>query len=287
MLTSLLVAALLSSAPLSATPIQGRTPAPVSPGNTSTETAEGVEILRRVLIESLDKAFVEKPTRDQVLSGRDQVLFDRGFQTDGLVTRLWAGGQTVQHARAFHMPEAGLFFALDLSLPVVKKEGEAGTEQPENDEWERARQEVRGAPDGVRLRLHRREGEGLGEIDPKAIEQVTDLVLRTLARHISRIEGLGSHETVTVALRLSGKDRSWLHEWSGDEPHGRKALDEEDPEVDEPEQARSMAFSAYVLATGQEVREQNLVLRIPLADLMGAEQATPEQLRRTARVNRY
>ena len=280
MLTSLLAAALLASAPLSATPIQGRTPAPVSQGNTSVETAEGVEILRRVLIEALDKAFVEKPARDQV-------LFNQGFGSEGLVTRLWAGGQTVQHARAFHMPEAGLFFALDLSLPVVKKEGEPGSDQPENDEWERARQEVRGAPNGVRLRLHRMEGEGLGEIDPKAIEQVTDLVLRTLARHVSRIEGLGSHETVTVALRLSGKDRSWLHEWSDDQPHGMKALDGEEPEEGEPERARSMNFSAYVLATGQEVREQNLVLRIPLADLMGAEQASPEQLRRMARVNRY
>ena len=280
MLTTLLAAALLAAAPLPATSIQGRTPAPVSAGNTSTETAEGIEILRRVLIEALDKAFVEQPARDRV-------LFNKDFQTNGLFTSLWAGGQTVQHARAFHMPEVGLFFALDLSLPVVKKEGEPGSDQPENDEWERARREVRGAPDGVRLRVIQREGESLGEIDPKAIDQVTDLVLRTLARHVSRIEGLGSHETVTVALRLSGRDRSWLHEWSEDDPHGLKALDEEAPEVDEPEQARSMAFSAYVLATGHEVREQNLVLRIPLADLKGAEQATPEQLRRTARVNRY
>lgn len=269
----------LAAALLSAAPLQGRTSPPAVDASTSTATAEGVEILRRVLIETLDKAFEEKRPSESV-------RLERGLRVDGLVTTLWADGQTVQHARAFHLPDVGLFLALDLSLPVVKKEqAEPGSDQPENDEWERARREVRGslAPNGMRLRMLKVGGEGLGEIDPKAIDQVTDVVLGALARHVARIEGLGSNETVTVALRLSGKDRSWLHEWSEDEPHTLRLRADEEGEA---EQAQSMAFSAFVMATGHEVREQNLVLQIRLADLTAPDRATPE-LRRVARINRY
>jgi hypothetical protein len=281
LLTSLLAAALLAPVPLQAGAGLATTP------QTTPATAEGIEILRRVLADALDGAF-------QGERGQERVLFNSPGApgVEGLVTTLWAGQQTVQHARAFHLPGAGLFFALDVSLPVVKKAAEEpGTDPPQDDEWERVRREVRGSGSGFRLggRLQM-TSRVVGEIDPKAIEQATDLVLRTLARHVGRIEGLGAHESVTVALRLSGRDRSWLHEWSQDDPH---AFEPQTFEV-EPDGARgegapaqTRAFSAYVLATGQEVRDQNLVLQVTLADLARAASATPEELRRAARINRY
>jgi hypothetical protein len=278
-LTPFLAATLLATAPL-----QVRAGAPPASANTSPETAEGVEILRRVLVEALDKAFEEKD-KDE----RGEFRSEQGLFLEGRVTSLWAGGRSVQHARAFHMPGAGLFFALDLSLPVIKKErDETGTDQPQDDEWERARSELRGtyARDGVALRRLYVGDRTEGEIDPKAIERATDTLLRTLARHVGRIEGLDASETITVALRLSGSDRSWLHEWSTDEPHGLYSLSTGEGE-DSPRKAESMAFSALVLATGQEVRQQNLVVQVGLADLTAPDLASPEALRRRARINRY
>ncbi|HEX6885293.1 MAG TPA: hypothetical protein VF530_18105 [Planctomycetota bacterium] len=280
LLTSLLAAALLAPVPLQAGAGLATTP------QTTPATAEGIEILRRVLADALDDAF-------QGERGQERVLFNSPSTpgVEGLVTTLWAGQQTVQHARAFHLPGAGLFFALDVSLPVVKKAAEAPTsDQPQDDEWERARRELRGSGPGYRLRALPMAEKVVGEIDPQAIEQATDLVLRTLARHVNRIEGLGAQESVTVALRLSGRDRSWLHEWSHDDPHtiepGAFEL-EPDGARGEGARAQTRAFSAYVLATGQEVRDQNLVLQVALADLARAASATPEELRRAARINRY
>lgn len=276
LLTSLLAAALLAPVPLQTA--AGSAPA----AQTSPATAEGLEILRRVLADALDGAFEGE-------RGREQVLFNAPGTpgVDGLVTTLWAGHQTVQHARAFHLPGAGAFFALDVSLPVVKKAAEEpGSDQPQDDEWERARRELRGSGPGYRVRgLLQVPGQVVGEIDPKAIEQTTDLVLRTLARHVGRIEGLGAHESVTVALRLSGRDRSWLHEWTHDEPQTLEL--EPDGGRGEGARAQTRAFSAYVMATGQDVREQNLVLQVALSDLTRAASAAPEDLRRLARINRY
>src|SRR5262245_27322325 len=90
-------------------------PQPVSlPQNTSEATAEGTEILRRILVESLNDAFAKKRKDGDP---DDKVTLRRqGFQVHDSVTELWFGDQTVQHARAFHMPDAGLFFALDAAL---------------------------------------------------------------------------------------------------------------------------------------------------------------------------
>jgi hypothetical protein len=275
-LSTFLIATLLAAPPL-----QGRTAPPVH-AQTSSETAEGVEILRRILIEALDKAFAKAPEHEKAL------LFDQGAHVNGLVTRLWAGGQTVQHARAFHMPGAGLFFALDLSLPVVRKDpGVATTDEPEDDEWERARRDLRGTfgPEGLALQRIQVRSEEAGEIDPKAIDQATDLVLRSLARHLGRIEGLSPNEVVTVALRLSGDGRNWFHGLSEDEP--TEYDDRRPAQHDEAKKSRSMAYSAFILSTGAEVREQNLVLQIAVADLLRSDSATSEELRRAARLNRY
>jgi hypothetical protein len=281
-LTALLAAACLTS---TLAPTQGRTPAPPSGGNTSEATAEGIEILRRLVVDSLDNAFETKKSKTDALTTRP------GFQVNGMVTTLWAGGQTIQHARAFHMPDVGLFFAFDASLPVVskdeKKEAGKPDQAPSNDEWERARREVRGAwsSDGgvMRGRFFVQPKEA-GEIDPKAIDQTIDVLLRTLARHVGRIEGLGASESVTIALRLSGKNESWLHDFTNDEP---SEPGEEGDEGDEGSEHALKSYSTFVLSTGQEVREQNLVIHVALADLLGAGENGLDRLRSRAQINRY
>ena len=44
---------------------------------------------------------------------------------------------------------------------------------------------------------------------------------------------------------------------------------------------------AYVLSTGADVREQNLVIRIALADLTSARDGDLDRLRQRAQINRY
>lgn len=249
--------------------------------NTSEATAEGVEILRRILAESLDKAF-----RDD-REGNAQLELRR---MEGLVTSLWAGGQTVQHSRAFHLPDVGLFFSLDAALPVVEKkdvkEEPPPGEKPKDDEWEEMRREVRGdtshLPGFVTRQRTLRVRQS--EIDPRAIEQVTDLVLKTVARHATRIEGLAPQETITVALRLSGRGHGlWT---TSTLPDG--STDGEDPAVAwaQAEERGELAY-AFTLAGGASAREQSLVIRVALSDLAGYADGGIERLRQRALINRY
>jgi hypothetical protein len=291
LLTTLLSLALLHNNPPVTAPV----------GTTTPETAEGVEILRRILVEALDKEFLEKGQHEQSIVGPD------GRSLRGIATTLWLSGDTVQNSRAFHMPEVGLFLSLDASLPVVEKKApkDPGKGQGNTgDEWERFRRAVRGdsSTDGP-FRFRIAEVSPEGEIDPQAIERVTDLVLRTLARHASRIEGLAAGETITVGLRLSGRSQSWLHDFRTDENGAftfglRGALREDlgdtnedrankDEEKGSEDVARHGLFSAYVLGAGDGVRSQNLVIRIALADLVSQPEASADRLRQRAAINRY
>jgi hypothetical protein len=250
---------------------------------TSETTAEGVEVLRLILAESLDKAF-----RDE-REGTTQVHEYR--RMEGLVTTLWAGDQTVQHSRAFHLPDVGIFFSLDAALPVVEKkevkEEPAPVEKPKDDEWEEMRRKVRGDtrdfPGSVARQRSLRVKQS--EIDPRAIEQVTDLVLKTVARHATRVEGLAPQETITVALRLSGRGHGF---WATSLPDG--TTDGEDPAVawaDEEAKGEFPGLFAFTLAGGASAREQNLVIRVALSDLAGYADGGLERLRQRALINRY
>ncbi len=278
LLNTLLAAAVLHALPQ---------PAP-APQNTSAATAEGTEILRRILVESLNGAFEDPKRSDQI------TMRKRGMQMHSLVTTLWVGDQTVQHSRAFHLPDAGLFFALDVALPVVAKDKApepVESDQPTDDEWERYRREVRGhaSADGALFPRLTLEAPRATEIDPAATEKVIDAVLATVARHASRVEGLNARETITVALRLSGRHRTLLH---GLDPlsdgleyeFGREPAEEEGTE---PGEGDSKTFSAFVIGTGYETREQNLVIRLTVGDLAGAAEGGLERLRQRAQVNLY
>jgi hypothetical protein len=251
------------------------------PTDTSPATAEGVEILRRLLAEGIDRLFERK---DPEPNPGDMTFRRDGFGGNGFVTTLWASESTVQHSRAFHVPDAGLFLTLDASLPLVAREVVASDDEPEgatDDEWERIRRELRGdlpsAPGAGLYHLRLSAPRQDLEIDPKAIDKVVDGVLQTVARHGVRVEGLGQQDTITVALRLTGKHRAWLQDVEEGEPADLVAPDGEAPVT--------RTFSAYVLATGHETKPQNLVIRIAVADLAG--QPTLERLRQRARINRY
>lgn len=274
LLTTLLAAAAtLGAGPLSAH-------APVSPPqNTSAATAEGTEILRRILVDSLDQAFAG----EQTARTRQQ-----GMQVHGLVTRLWANDSTVEHSRAFHVPEVGLFFALDAALPLVKRQGAsepAQGDQPTDDEWERMRGEVRGqlGENGPLFRRLRLAAPVALEIDPAAVDQVVDVVLRTLARHAPRIEGLTPRDTFTVALRLSGRHRTLTQNFQSRDGEFELGFGADEGSLE----TRPDAISAFVFTTGEDVREQNLVIRIALADLTALTDAGADKLRARAQINRY
>lgn len=283
MLTTLLAAAsLLASDPARLAP---------PPSETSAATAEGTEILRRLLASALDDAFQEKKKTDTVTI--------RQAERHPIVTALWAGNQTVDHSRGFHLPEVGLFFSIDASLPVVTKESSdeekgAKEEEPKNDEWERTRREVRGdSAEGVtrfHLQLPRPSAET--QIDPKAIERTIDIVLSTLARHAGRVEGLSPGETVTVALRLNGRELGLWQDFGESPVAGFHVLREDGPEKDLPGEedegdGTSGFFSRYVVTSGQQARSQSLVIRVPLSGLTGQGEATPERLRQRAQINLY
>jgi len=288
-LTTLLAAAALCGSP---TPV-------LASQNTTKETAEGIEILRRILVESLDKAFASETKEDHLLHN------DRS-QRFGLVTTLWASADTVEHARAFHMPEVGLFFAFDLSLPIVATEEKpaapgAAPAAP-GDEWERIRREMQGdLPDGVRAFTFQRLRVGTtaaAEIDPKAIEKVIDLALQTVARHANRIEGLSANDTATLTLRLSGKSRTLFEDFGPEEDGVEDGVEDTGEAVKgfrqgfpaKPigEGGEALPTGAYsiMLSTGHEVREQHLVIRVPLADLTALAES-PARLRQRAQINLY
>lgn len=255
--------------------------APAQLRSTTTEdTAEGAEILRRILVNALDDAFARKEDEDSATSVKE-------LHGLGVVTTLWANREIVQHSRAFHLPEVGLFFAFDAALPVVykeqeKKEPDKGA-KPKDDVWERARREVRGGGEGGVFLLSRSRTTAEAEIDPKAIDQVIDLMLRTAARHAARIEGLAPQETLTIALRLSGRERTVLSSNEFDD----EGKGEAHVWSSEAEGELAPGMFSFAFAGGASVREQNLVLRIALADLAGFAEGGLDSLRQRAQINRY
>jgi hypothetical protein len=253
---------------------------------TSSDTAEGLEILRRILVDSLEKTF--QPEQQE-----QRVTMNGETYSRGLVTLLWAGGHTVEHSRVFHLPDVGLFFALDASLPMVAKKSEpkpdATGDAPRDDEWEKYRREVRGGgetglpPGTYRLNL-RSEGAEM-EIDPGAVDKLLDTALQTLARHATRIEGLGAQETLTLAVRITGNHgagRFW----------GTSLLEELEGQTESDAEGHLATGTVALpristIVTDGEAQTQNLVLQIRIGDLASYTSGGTVELRKRARINRY
>lgn len=254
-------------------------PQPTIPpqATTSPATAEGVEILRRILTDAVDKAF-DEPDRnvgfvDPVKPGALRFGGPEKNEIRGMVTSLWAADEPVSHSRAFHLPGRGVVFSLDVRLPTVKAEAKADDappEAPQDDEWNRVRRQVRGGDrTGI---VYRTNVEPVRlEIDPAAVDRLTDTIVTTLGRHASRIEGLDPQATFTVAVHVSGgREAAWSH-WN---------VISQDEDVEDP-------GSSFVLALGADVPEQHLVIELALADVRGAGQGGYGRLAERARVNRY
>lgn len=272
-LTSLATAAVLVGGFHSPAP---RT-AVVQQSATSPATAEGVEILRRILTDAVDKAF-EKPGRshgftETIKPGEYRLGGPEKGEIRGMVTSLWAAEEAVSHSRAFHVPGRGIVFSLDVGLPTIRAEAkadDAAPEAPQDDEWNRVRRQVRG---GERMGLvYRTNIEPVRlEIDPAAVDRLVDTIVTTLGRHASRIEGLAPEATFTVAVLLSGgREAPWSH----------LNVISENEELDDP-------GTSFVLALGAQVPEQHLVIELSLADVRGAAQSGYGRLAERARVNRY
>lgn len=262
------------------------TPAPAVPlaQQTSANTAEGLEILRRILVDSLEKSFqTEKEHR--ITSSNDQ--------TEGIVQFLMTGHQTVQNSRVFHLPDSGVFFALDVSLPMIEKKTETkdqpAGDAPRDDEWEKYRREVRGGgstslPGGTYVFGSRTERSEM-EIDPAAVEKLIDTALQALARHTSRVEGLSGQETLTLAMKVSGGAWGTGGFWGTslfDE--GAIEIERSEPDKELPRGAAGIPRVSTLFALSSSA-SQNLVLQIRASDLQAS--ANPGELRRRARINRY
>lgn len=269
LLTSLFLVAALHAQP---TPV-------LLPQQTSADTAEGLEILRRILVDSLEKAFETAEPKD-VQARFGAPLGTGHFEGEGLISLLYAGQQTVQLSRVFHLPGAGVFFALDASLPMVeaKEEPQPAGDAPRDDEWERYRREVRGGggeelPGGIQVWRKRRM-----ELDPTAIDKLIDTALQALARHTARVPGLDAQEKVTLAVRLGGSMHGL---WSSSAP----LEGEGEPEVAVRGEAPQL-FS-YALTTTSDAPSRSLVLEIRVGDLQAGLNGPAGELRRRARINRY
>lgn len=283
LLTTMLAVASLCGGPTTS-------PAP----DTSAATAEGIEVLRRILVENLDNAFAPKDTRDTHNKADDDKP-DQGngfayrslFENNALVTTLWSGNQTVSSSRGFHAPGLGVFFALDAALPVVVQEQKGasghGGEPNKDDEWESMRRQVRSSDEGP-LVLRSREVTDMrdAQIDPQAIDQTVDAVLKTLARHASRIEGLAANDQITVALHISGRNRMFLGD-AGDGLHRSFSYSLNG----DSDKGETKPFETLVLAGGTGAVEKNLVIRVALADLVAGADGNLDRLRQRAQINRY
>jgi hypothetical protein len=282
-LTALLLGALLQSS-LQKPPAQD---------SGSDATAEGIEILRRILADQIDATFapdeerersgVDRPHRFRMLSG----------ESNGIVTSLWAGGQTVSHSRGFHLPGHGVLLVMDLTLPTVEREEHADEPEepqaPSDDEWDAMRRRVRGgsSEEHALFRGQLLERGKESEIDEAAIERVRETVIKTVARHASRIDGLERGDTITVALHLSGNAGTW---WSNFQsmPFGAFGTDEDGARKPEQDDAKDLELAqTYVVAARGEAPEQHLVLEIPLADLDEFAQGGYSRLAPRVRVTRY
>lgn len=254
---------------------------------TAADTAEGLEILRRILVDSLEKSF-------QAEKKQHRIKTDDG-RTEGIVQLLVTGHQTVENSRVFHLPEVGVFFSLDAALPMVAKQGtekdEPAGDAPRDDEWEKYRREVRGGgeagiPSGTYV-LGTRANAVEMEIDPTAVDKLIDTSLQSLARHTSRIEGLGTQETITLAVKISGGYGGFGgHFWGANLLDDAYSFELSDEGKEPTDAAPALPLLSTVFARSGAA-SQSLVLQIRVGDLAAYTNGGTAELRKRARINRY
>jgi len=283
-LTTLLLAAALFGPSAPSAP-------PAPPQETSEATAEGIEILRRILAQTIEEAL---PQSDPAQEDGRFSFFDSSHE--GLVTQLWGSERRVSRSRGFHLPGSGVLFTLDVEVPVVTSEPPAQPEKKttseHDDDWDKVKREVRsgqepGATSWAGVYTGRARQPEHVELDPKAIDRIVEALLKTLARHAARIEGLTPQDSIIVALQLSGGGEAAV--WTTSEPRlapGKGLLDDGEPEDDTDAGHAVRVYGNVLNLIGrQQPPEQHLVLRVSLADLTaegGLARLTPR-----VKINRY
>lgn len=235
-------------------------------------TAEDVEVLRRLLVKGLMPETTDARaldlykdaqalgTYDRLISTREELLQDLSLSVQG---------SNVQHSRGFHVPGAGLFYCIELSVPAAAKTETAPNGQPDqSDEWASTQQEVRNRQQGGStftgfFRLDT-QFTTTWVLDAAAVDKAIEQVIQTLAEHGTRVRGLGPTDAITVALHVSAG--SW--------PSANASMQED-------YLGSLVAYSA--------AREERVVVRIPRSALQGYadKHVSWSQLRAAAEVSRY
>ena len=253
---------LLATSPAAAPPspsVQEETRTTVDPA----ETAEDVEIMRRVLV----KAINERPGASIRVAPESlpTVFGVYSAQADLLTT----SGTGVTHSRAFHVPGAGAVFTLDVDVPVrqVLRTPETDEAEDSDSAWDEARDELHGrarTPEGWFDAVQLPKLAEL-EIDAEHVDEIQDTILDTLTRFASRIRGLGSSEHLTVVVHLEATNN--IANFVGNE------------------EGTSDLFYVGGFA-GKPVGAQRLVLRVSLRNVTGRIDDRVD-VRRGSVVHRY
>ncbi len=247
----------------------------VPPATTAKSTLEDIEVLRRLMVQEISDH--DANNQPLVYSGGQGLNYT--FRSLGDVS-VGGVGKSVAQSRAFHLPGQGVFFSLEVQLPVIEAEAitddEPVVEKNEaEEEWDRARTQVRTGVSSRRS-LFKSEFFGVTEkddrtwkIDPAAIVDVEQGILRILARHAGRVEGLGNSDLVTVALHMSGSESSWIVQTNDDD-----------------EECTSIGWLGGALAA-RRAPTKKLIVQVSMAELRRGDLNGGSKLRERARIHSY
>ena len=241
-------------------------------------TAEDIEVLRRLIVQEISEQQKTDNSQPTVFSSGQNMGYTFRSLNDFTIT---GASRYVTNSRAFHIPSQGVFFSLDVQLPVIEakpQQKEPVVEKSEaEEEWDRIRSEVRTGVSSRRNPFKQdslfgvaREDNRTWELDPEAIDDVENAVLRILARHAGRIDGLQDSDRITVALHMTGSEGSFYVQ-----------TDENDEEC-----TTSIAWLGGALAA-RRAPAQKLILQIPVSEVRRGDLNGGSELRQRALIHAY
>ena len=264
--------------------------------------AEQIEIMRLVLVNSINKSFSsmhqERITAARADRGTDaELVIDPSNPTTlhvALVLRSMyarAAHETyTSQTRGFYADGTGIIFTSEVQTPVKVVDRNADGAPPEPDEWDKAVNEVRrnrgdtknwfGAADALLAAQGKTEEKKalVAVIDDEFVQTTIDAVLSVLGKHGIKIENLPSDDSIIVALRLTPDHRTTA--W-----HDVDMIDA----FGTPLSLTSLYNSRYV-TTSLNAEVHHLVITIPKSALnrtSGGNGVDLEALRRAATITQY
>ena len=255
-------------------------PAPVWPD--VGDTAEDVEIMRRVLVHEVGGALTSNAQSPLHPGGADQVMtpWSNRFRLDFSVSlvRAWnANTSVVTDSDAYCIPGVGAIVTIEAVVPVTDRvvPPDAGGESA--DLWSRIESDVRrGADEAAPHEAYDRAVEYLvavqqaasvvRELDENAVRNIEDAARGALVQHGHHFGDLADDDTITIAVHLTGR-RSLGVYVPGDtdgEGEGSYELAED--------YTRERALYDLAQVSGAEP-EERLVLTARVGDLRGGSDA--------------